>query len=260
MSKATIMVAEDDWDLREALCDTLELAGFRVVPACSAEEALLLLADKPVDMLVSDVNMGEIDGYELLQRLRVQMPTLPVLLITAYGSISKSVEAMRNGAVDYLVKPFDPQTLVAAVRQYVSAPTRINEDDPVAEEPGLFVYNDMYPNSDRLKQIYFDSDIFCLPTFGDCLPMVLSEAGAAGLPVVSTRVAGIPELVHEGETGLLVKAGDQAALTNALEILVKYPDQRLQQGEKAVQVITEGFDAALNAVCLLDLLKGVIHG
>ncbi|MCB1649221.1 MAG: sigma-54 dependent transcriptional regulator [Gammaproteobacteria bacterium] len=135
MSKATIMVAEDDWDLREALCDTLELAGFRVVPACSAEEVLLLLADKPVDMLVSDVNMGEIDGYELLQRLRVQMPTLPVLLITAYGSISKSVEAMRNGAVDYLVKPFDPQTLVAAVRQYVSAPTRINEDDPVAEEP-----------------------------------------------------------------------------------------------------------------------------
>ena len=134
MSKATIMVAEDDWDLREALCDTLELAGFRVVPACSAEEALELLASRPVDMLVSDVNMGDIDGHELLQRLRVQMPTLPVLLITAYGSISKSVEAMRNGAVDYLVKPFDPQTLVEAVRQYVVAPARVSEDEPVAEE------------------------------------------------------------------------------------------------------------------------------
>lgn len=133
MSKATIMVAEDDWDLREALCDTLELAGFRVVPACSAEEALELLATKPVDMLVSDVNMGDIDGYELLQRLRVQLPTLPVLLITAYGSISKSVEAMRNGAVDYLVKPFDPQTLVEAVRQYVLAPAKLSDAEPVAE-------------------------------------------------------------------------------------------------------------------------------
>ena len=134
MSKATIMVAEDDWDLREALCDTLELAGFRVVPACSAEEALELLGSKHVDMLVSDVNMGDIDGYELLQRLRVQLPTLPVLLITAYGSISRSVAAMRNGAVDYLVKPFDPQTLVDAVRQYVVAPAKITDDEPVAEE------------------------------------------------------------------------------------------------------------------------------
>lgn len=133
MSKATIMVAEDDWDLREALCDTLELAGFRVVPACSAEEALELLATKPVDMLVSDVNMGDINGYELLQRLRVQLPTLPVLLITAYGSISKSVEAMRNGAVDYLVKPFDPQTLVDAVRQYVVAPAKLTDAEPIAE-------------------------------------------------------------------------------------------------------------------------------
>ncbi len=134
MSKATIMVAEDDWDLREALCDTLELAGFRVVPACSAEEALELLGTKHVDMLVSDVNMGDIDGYELLQRLRVQLPTLPVLLITAYGSISRSVEAMRSGAVDYLVKPFDPQTLVDAVRQYVVAPAKVADDEPIAEE------------------------------------------------------------------------------------------------------------------------------
>ncbi len=134
MSKATIMVVEDDWDLREALSDTLELAGFRVVPACSAEEALEQLGERAVDMMVSDVNMGEMDGHELLQRVRVLHPALPVLLITAYGSISKSVEAMRNGAVDYLVKPFDPQTLVDAVRQYVSAPVRVTDAEPVAEE------------------------------------------------------------------------------------------------------------------------------
>jgi two-component system response regulator FlrC len=134
MSKATILVAEDDWDLREALCDTLELGGFRVIPASSAEEALELFATRDIDMLVSDVNMGGMDGHELLQRIRVLAPLLPVLLITAYGSISRSVEAMRNGAVDYLVKPFDPQTLVDAVRQYVAAPVRGTDVEPIAEE------------------------------------------------------------------------------------------------------------------------------
>jgi two-component system response regulator FlrC len=134
MSKATILVAEDDWDLREALCDTLELGGFRVIPARSAEEALELFATRDIDMLVSDVNMGGMDGHELLQRIRVLAPLLPVLLITAYGSISRSVEAMRNGAVDYLVKPFDPQTLVDAVRQYVAAPVRGTDVEPIAEE------------------------------------------------------------------------------------------------------------------------------
>ncbi len=134
MSKATILIVEDDWDLREALCDTLDVAGFRVVPARSAEEALEILATRQVDMLVSDVNMGDMDGHELLQRVRAQSPMLPVLLITAYGSISKSVEAMRSGAVDYLVKPFDPQTLVEAVRQYVAAPSKPADAEPVAEE------------------------------------------------------------------------------------------------------------------------------
>lgn len=134
MTKATILVVEDNWELREALCDTLELANFNVVSADSAEQALELLPSRQIDMVVSDVNMGDMDGHALLQRVRAQSPLMPMLLITAYGSISKSVEAMRNGAVDYLVKPFDPQTLVAAVRQYVSAPNAFSSIEPVAVE------------------------------------------------------------------------------------------------------------------------------
>jgi len=134
MTKATILVVEDNWELREALCDTLELASFKVVSAESAEEALEILPTRQIDMVVSDVNMGDIDGHALLQKVRAQAPLMPMLLITAYGSISKSVEAMRNGAVDYLVKPFDPQTLVAAVRQYVNIPNKMKGDEPVAVE------------------------------------------------------------------------------------------------------------------------------
>lgn len=132
--------------------------------------------------------------------------------------------------------------------------------DQVVAEPGLFVYNAMRPNSAPLKQLYFDSDIFCLPTFGDCLPMVLSEAGAAGLAAVSTRVAGIPEIVQQGETGLLVSTGDTAALAQALETLLLDGDLRRRMGETAVTRITTHFDAAQNAARLLALLKQVADG
>ncbi len=127
--------------------------------------------------------------------------------------------------------------------------------DTVPAEPGLFVYNDMQPNSEPLKQLYFAADIFCLPTYGDCLPMVLSEAGAAGLPVVSTAVAAIPEIVADGETGFLIPTGSIDALTHALRQLIENPALRLQQGETAVTQIQRTFDAAANARRLLDLLK-----
>lgn len=130
--------------------------------------------------------------------------------------------------------------------------------DKVPDEPGLFVYNNMQPNSAPLKQLYYDCDIFCLPTYGDCLPMVLSEAGAAGLPVVSTQLAGIPEIVQEGETGFLVPCGDVPALTKALRQLIISPELRLKQGTRAVEVVTNGFDAERNTFRLLDLIKEIV--
>ena len=88
----------------------------------------------------------------------------------------------------------------------------------------------MQANSDPLKQLYFDSDIFCLPTYGDCLPMVLSEAGATELPVVSTDVAAIPEIVQDGETGFIIPPGDAQAITTALRRLVEDPTLRQPAG------------------------------
>lgn len=128
--------------------------------------------------------------------------------------------------------------------------------DKVAAEPGLFVYNNMQPNSQPLKDLYHSCDIFALPTFGDCLPMVLSEAGASGMAVVSTKVAAIPEIVREGQTGLTVPAGDTAALTEALRRLALSPDLRLSLAERAIVHVAREYDAQKNAGRLLDLLKG----
>ena len=134
LAGSRVLVVEDDANLREALVDTLELAGADVVQAESGEQALDLLARNYVDMVVSDVNMGGMDGHELLSALRQRFPQLPVLLITAYGSIAKSVDAMRAGAVDYLVKPFKPQLLVETISRYTGAAIESDDGQPVAVE------------------------------------------------------------------------------------------------------------------------------
>ena len=127
--------------------------------------------------------------------------------------------------------------------------------DKLDSEPSLFVYNNMKPNSAPLKKLYHDSDIFCLPTYGDCLPMVLSEAGAAGLPMVSTNVAAIPELVLDSKTGYIVPPGDVPSLRDALRKLIVDADLRQAQAAAATSAVSQNYSAADNAQQLLMLLK-----
>lgn len=127
-----ILVVEDDPDLREALVDTLQLADFYVLEAQNAELALEIMdRHNDIAMVVSDVNMGELSGHDLLRSIKLNYAHIPVLLITAFASISESVEAMREGAVDYLVKPFEPKVLIEAVRKFIGA-ANVIQDEPIA--------------------------------------------------------------------------------------------------------------------------------
>ncbi|MCL7945034.1 sigma-54 dependent transcriptional regulator [Marinobacter sp. ATCH36] len=136
MAKAQILIVEDDHDLREALVTTLELAKFRVREASDAEKALVQLAESPVDMVISDVNMPGMSGHDLLNEIQRLYPGLPTMLITAYGQISHAVSAMQSGAIDYLVKPFEPSVLVDAVTRVVGGGRqKKSSDQPVAEDP-----------------------------------------------------------------------------------------------------------------------------
>ena len=119
MQPLPILVVEDDHDLREALSDTLKLAGYRVLTAQDGEAALQVMADARVALVISDVMMQPMDGHALLKRIKAQTPHIPVLLMTAYGMIEKAVEAMRDGAADYLTKPFDANKLLAQVARYM---------------------------------------------------------------------------------------------------------------------------------------------
>ena len=127
--------------------------------------------------------------------------------------------------------------------------------DRLPPEPSVFIYNNIKANSEPLKDLYHTCDIFALPTFGDCLPMVLSEAGASGMAIISTNVAAIPEVVRNGETGLTVPAGDAVSLTRALRDLATNPAYRMTLGERAMAHASRHYDAPTNASRLLGLLK-----
>jgi len=119
MNTSKILVVEDDAGLREALVDTLLLAGFQCIEADSGESALLQLKNKKVDLVVSDVQMGGMSGLTLLKSIKNQLPQMPVLMMTAYGTIDDAVQAMRDGASNYMAKPFSPEVLLNMVNQYV---------------------------------------------------------------------------------------------------------------------------------------------
>lgn len=132
-SQARVLVVEDDPDLREALVDTLMLADYEIGEASSAEEALLnLKKDANYALIVSDVNMGHLSGYDLLRQVRSDYPHIPMVLITAYASISDSVAAIKEGAVDYLVKPFEPDALLDVVARHAGGKASHTEE-PIAE-------------------------------------------------------------------------------------------------------------------------------
>jgi len=132
MSQETVLVVEDDPTLREALCDTLELAGYGVARADNGASALEILGRASIGMVVSDVQMKPMNGQELLAQINKRFPSIPVLLMTAYGNIEKAVTAMRDGAVDYLAKPFEPEVLLDKVKRSIR---RIgNGDDQVIAE------------------------------------------------------------------------------------------------------------------------------
>jgi two-component system, response regulator FlrC len=135
-ARATILVVEDDLPLQEALVTTLSLAGFKVLAAADGGEALKVLGEQAVDLVVSDVQMQPVDGRELLRRLQQRPPAPPVLLMTAYGTIDQAVTAMREGAVDYLVKPFEADELERRVARFLRpAPIVSRHAAPVAEDP-----------------------------------------------------------------------------------------------------------------------------
>ncbi len=134
MQQASVLIVEDDKTLREALTDSLELAGYACQAVNDGESALALLDKSKPGLIISDINMGDLDGHALLKAVKKRTPKVPVLLITAYGNVASAVTAMQDGAVDYLTKPFEPKLLTDKVKKHIHLDC-VPDKNPVAEDP-----------------------------------------------------------------------------------------------------------------------------
>ena len=123
-----VLVVEDDAALREAICDTLELNKISYHDVENGQAAERFLGSHSASLVLSDVQMSPGDGYELLSSIRQQQIDVPVILMTAYGSIPQAVDAIQAGAVDYLVKPFEVGSLVNTVKKQMRRPVDIDQD------------------------------------------------------------------------------------------------------------------------------------
>jgi DNA-binding NtrC family response regulator len=131
----TILIVDDETNVRLMLQTALASAGYAVVEAEDGQAALQRLRDTPCSLILLDLKMPKMDGMELLRRLRSEGNAVPVIMLTAHGSIHDAVEAMKLGAIDFLTKPITPEALRRAVaevveREAVESATRLR---PTAE-------------------------------------------------------------------------------------------------------------------------------
>ena len=132
MKALPILIVEDDADLREALVDTLKLSKYTVFAANDGIQAIDFLKLQPIGLVITDVQMPNMTGLALLHEIKSRWPQIPVLLMTAYGVIAQAVEAMREGACDYLAKPFEVEDLLARVARWMLPATAVNNNRVMA--------------------------------------------------------------------------------------------------------------------------------
>jgi DNA-binding NtrC family response regulator len=117
--QGTILIIDDEASIRESLQTLLELEGFAVEVAGTGDEGLSKIAEQPMDLVLLDLALPERSGMEILRDIRDRDPLLPVIMITAYGTVENAVAAMQSGASNFVQKPWDNEKLVADVRAVV---------------------------------------------------------------------------------------------------------------------------------------------
>ncbi len=228
MKQYDVLVVEDDLDLCEALTDTLEIEGYRVLSANNGTEALSQLAKNKFRLVVSDIQMPIMDGIQLLNNMRQKHPEIPVLLMTAYGTVPKAVEAMQSGAADYLIKPFEATTLVEKVAQFVVVESEVISDRVVADQ--------------KMKKLY---ELTAKVAKTNVTVLLQGESGT-GKEVIA-RYIHDNSLFHKGP---FVAVNCAAIPENMLEAILFGYEKGAYTG--AVQAMPGKFEQAQDGTILLD--------
>ena len=125
---STILIVDDKEMMRDSVATTLTRKGYAVISAATAPAALEKLAQRSVDAVITDLQMPEMSGLELLEAIRRLDEQLPVVMMTAYGTVETAVQAMKQGAYDYITKPFSGDELLVAVQRAIDHSRLVREN------------------------------------------------------------------------------------------------------------------------------------
>ncbi len=153
MTQARILVVDDEARMQRLLEIALGKLGHRCLRAANGREALAVLAANDVDLVLTDLNMPEMDGLALLQALRASGDATPVIVVTAYGTVETAVQAMRHGASDYLLRPFEMETVELAVAR-VLAQARTEQQNRFLRDEVDRRWHDLIGGSAPMRELY----------------------------------------------------------------------------------------------------------
>ncbi|HJW25202.1 MAG TPA: sigma 54-interacting transcriptional regulator [Rhodocyclaceae bacterium] len=225
---AHILIVDDDEDILRLLTMRLLTRAFRVTAVGSAEEALASIAVDPPRVVVSDIRLPGKDGQALFEELRTTRPSLPVILLTAHGTIPDAVEATSRGVFGYLTKPFDSQILLAKIDQalLLSAPPPVGDSSAESGIQGEAWQDGMVYRSARMQELMAEARMVAA---SDASVLIRGESGTgkevlaqaihrasprAGGPFIAINCGAIPEQLLESELFGHVKGAFTGAAAN----------------------------------------------
>jgi len=212
VSNIKILIVDDELIMRESLAGWLERDGHAVQTAASGEEALEKIEEIHFDILLVDIKMEGISGLDVLRKVKESDPDAEVVMITAYGSIPSAIEAMKDGAFDYMLKPFDPNELGVLIEKIVQHQEQARENIYLKEQyKDRTRFESMIGQSKPMQEIF---DLICDVAPMDSTVLITGETGTGkGLaakaihtnssrrngPFVTVNCGAIPEHLMESE-------------------------------------------------------------
>ncbi|HET8804463.1 MAG TPA: sigma-54 dependent transcriptional regulator, partial [Aequorivita sp.] len=208
LQKENILIVDDDINILELLQRHLHSLNYHTFKAISVKEAVAILRDTEIDLLITDLKMPEVDGFQLIQFVAEHYPNIPKLVVTGYPSVQDALSAIKSGAVDYLVKPFTKEELKQSVLKSLSTKTKQKNLPETSEQKK---YNEIIGESEAIKSVTQiiervkdnKATIFISGESGTGKELVARSIHYNGkfsrAPFIAVNCGGIPENLLESE-------------------------------------------------------------
>lgn len=223
LQKENILIVDDDTNILELIQRHLHSMDYHTFKAVSVKEAVAILRDTEIDLLITDLKMPDVDGFQLIKFASEHYPDMPKLVVTGYPSVQDALSAIKSGAVDYLVKPFTKEELRQGVLKSLSSKPKKSRQKPIPVQKN---YNEIIGESDGIKNVLQTIErvknnkatVFISGESGTGKELVARSIHYNGkfsrTPFIAVNCGGIPETLLESELFGYVKGAFTGAAEN----------------------------------------------